>query len=624
MISIEAYRAAIGGFYSRNRCILKKEDCVAVNDDCLMNFYLENYKNYISLCFVRAYNPSLIVIFEVIGRSLLLSGDVESNPGPETFDKNGNKTNTSINPTSMSQINNTVKNISTVTDDLQNLNTGNQSSQDIVSTKPPSQLQNRSNVCFANASFQLLALIPEFMEFVKNNAGNSQLERALNIFFSKMESSSQPIDTQKYVKYMIPNNWVVGTQQDAHEFINHIISQSYLVENKKKNKKGALENIFEFNLNELVVCRSQVCNGRVCQNRFDSMFFLNLPVAETPFPQSIDFLLDQYQSPENLLGYTCGKDEEIGCKLTNCCYKSQQFSETPANLLIQLKVYDSYQNKLNDLNISVDEELTVGGETMYLYGILYHEGISLTCGHYYSEIQYNGIWYLANDTHITPISKPTLSGHLKTPYILLYRKLVPEIHFSINSYTEFENNRDTNSSGKSSGKQKKRKAFNFTPKSSLSGNSIEIPIKSTNNISTMKMQEQALKEINLQNKRIFDLKNKSSNSMTNTIQSDITVNAPVQLPDNKTEKNTFNFMKRKGSSSTERSNKIRSNLTEEQKNIVNKHDNKRKKNERSSLGNEEKKNVQINDKKRKPIYRSTITVKQIKNVQEKDQNRKTK
>jgi uncharacterized UBP type Zn finger protein len=257
---------------------------------------------------------------------------------------------------------------------------------------------------------------------------------------------------------MIPQNWAVGTQQDAHEFINHIISNSYPVENNKKVTKGALENILEFNLNEMVVCRSQVCNGRVCSNKFDSMFFLNLPVAETPFPQSIDFLLDKFQSPENVMDYTCGKDEEGGCKLTNFGYKSHQFPETPWNLLIQLNIYDAYHNKLNYLNISVDEELNVGRETMYLYGIIYHEGNSLTCGHYYAEIQYNGIWYLANDTHITQISRPT-SGHLKTPYMLLYRKHVPEFHLSINSSTEVENDGDTNSSGKSSGKQKKTKGI---------------------------------------------------------------------------------------------------------------------------------------------------------------------
>ena len=213
---------------------------------------------------------------------------------------------------------------------------------------------------------------------------------------------------------------------------------------------------------------------------------MNLSLEETEFDQSIDYLIHKYQSPEELSDYTCGKDEELGCQQTVNCYKSQKFSQTPNILLVQLKIYDSFRNKLDNLNISVDEQLNICGETIYLCGIIYHKGNSLTCGHYYAEIQYNGIWYLTNDTHIKPIIKTTLTGHLKKPYILLYRKLLPEIHFTIKKST------------------------------------------------TSKMQEQAIQEIEFQKKKILNLKNKPLDSTTSknskTIQNDVNTNTFAKSP----------------------------------------------------------------------------------------------
>ena len=92
--------------------------------------------------------PSLLKIFDVIGLSeiskpsdiieLLLSGDVELNPGP-----------------GYSEIN---------------------------ETEQPSKLENKINVCFTNASFQLLSVVPEFVEYVKNSVCHSPMDQALRVF----------------------------------------------------------------------------------------------------------------------------------------------------------------------------------------------------------------------------------------------------------------------------------------------------------------------------------------------------------------------------------------------------------------------------------------------------------
>ena len=98
----------------------------------------------------------------------------------------------------------------------------------------------------------------------------------------------------------------------------------------------------------------------------------------------------------------------------------------------------------------------------------------MNSGHYLAEIQINSIWYEANDTYIKQIGMPSAFSYSKTPCIFLYRKVVHNIDFTIHD-----------------------------------------PIINTNTV-TSKMQEQALKEIEIQKKKICDIKNKQINSETPT------------------------------------------------------------------------------------------------------------
>ena len=108
MITITAYRAAIGSFYGAMRkCMNKEKTELITKDDCFKNCFFDTYKRYTTLCIVRRCFPNLLKVFDIIGLceiskpsdviELLLSGDVEQNPGPETFDANVNKTNTAVN-----------------------------------------------------------------------------------------------------------------------------------------------------------------------------------------------------------------------------------------------------------------------------------------------------------------------------------------------------------------------------------------------------------------------------------------------------------------------------------------------------------------------------------------------
>ena len=113
---------------------------------------------------------SLLKIFDLINLyeiskpsdfiELLLSGDVELNPGPGNSEING--------------------------------------------AKLPSKLENKRNVCFTNASFQLLSVIPEFIEYVKNNICHSPLDEGLKDIFTLMNLRSQPIKIcERYDSYTV-------------------------------------------------------------------------------------------------------------------------------------------------------------------------------------------------------------------------------------------------------------------------------------------------------------------------------------------------------------------------------------------------------------------------------------
>ena len=80
MVSIEAYRASVGRFYSKAKC-LSNTDNFNTNMSCFFNAYLNylvlHFNKIFGLLLLEFYDSSFLKRFK-----LLIDGDIESNPGP--------------------------------------------------------------------------------------------------------------------------------------------------------------------------------------------------------------------------------------------------------------------------------------------------------------------------------------------------------------------------------------------------------------------------------------------------------------------------------------------------------------------------------------------------------------
>lgn len=102
----------------------------------------------------------------------------------------------------------------------------------------------------------------------------------------------------------------------------------------------------------------------------------------------------------------------------------------PRVLVLHLKRFDNFQRKIKKfIEYPADLDLTNFSENKSekykyrLYGVLVHEGSTISWGHYYCFIKNsNELWYCMNDSHV---SQTTLKNVLnQTPYLLFYERVL--------------------------------------------------------------------------------------------------------------------------------------------------------------------------------------------------------
>ena len=114
-----------------------------------------------------------------------------------------------------------------------------------------------------------------------------------------------------------------------------------------------------------------------------------------------------------------------GCQKLNPSTKAVYVTELSDALIIQLKIF-KYSDGISKNVVSsftIDQEISLWGNRMALFGIIYHEGEQSHCGHYISRVKVNNTYFFISDTRILRKQKLQCSSKdISVPYILIYEK----------------------------------------------------------------------------------------------------------------------------------------------------------------------------------------------------------
>ena len=297
MISITAYRASIGGFYSTTRNISYRKKSNLSHYDLAGNICIKHqFIQYFKLFMIKQLIPCWIQYFDIFANTntedILLSGDVARNPGP---------------------------------------------TNDFVNMPPPRLFNGASNICFANSSMQLLMAIPSFQNYVKNvytpayDGIDKNLQRIIaTINDPSKERTGHGFDCrfpiQRIMTFM--DGMELQEQHDAHEFLSQLFA---------KTSNSHLESLFRIDVHEIIVCHSQKCGNAQINEYINSHVMLQLSLTGNGMLTNIADLLQTYFADSSLTGYTCQPNDGEGCSQKGTCIQSQRVVSLSDNLILQLK-----------------------------------------------------------------------------------------------------------------------------------------------------------------------------------------------------------------------------------------------------------------------------------------------
>jgi ubiquitin carboxyl-terminal hydrolase 36/42 len=212
-----------------------------------------------------------------------------------------------------------------------------------------------------------------------------------------------------------------GQQQDAHEFLFSLLN---LFDTECQRAFGrthgrfdtAIHAIFGGTLGEIRTCES--CAGDLeTESRF---LDITLPIES----ETIEGCFEQMLQGQ--------KSSECFCKR---CRRKRNFSnrslfrETPQVLIVTMMRFTANGTKIEKpvnfaLEIDLSPFVARGVHSDFeLFGVVVHNGHDLNRGHFLSYVRSeSGIWYSANDTHVTKIAPNVVL--MSRPYIMFYKRKV--------------------------------------------------------------------------------------------------------------------------------------------------------------------------------------------------------
>lgn len=295
--------------------------------------------------------------------------------------------------------------------------------------------------CYMNSILHILQQIPLFVKYVTSlsNLNNNHIIYELNNIFIISHNNDDKIITPINLKKKIGeinDMWNEYNQQDSQEFLSFLISQietetghkGKFISNFKNinitkniDKKIILDKLIGFynynnyKINEYSYIKEIFCglikNIKICSccnsKTFNYESFNTLPLSLnnniTNIYECLDmFIINEKLDNSNKLNCTfCGK--------INNGYTQSLLWKTPKILIIHLKRFNMYGNKINTnidypiKNLNIIKYFDVNSPYKYnskynLLGVNLHYGTT-NFGHYTSIIKnmYNNNWYLYND-----------------------------------------------------------------------------------------------------------------------------------------------------------------------------------------------------------------------------------
>ena len=210
-------------------------------------------------------------------------------------------------------------------------------------------------------------------------------------------------------------------QEDVHEFFLKLL-QYFDEELTKIAEVFNLPDVFNIFIRSRTTCR--LCFRTYEGTEYLWVLTLQFPVGFAQHPaniQNLHSLMDTYFKTEIVVDHRCE-----GCDTFGSTAKKLDIINTPQLLVIQLGRFDMEYQKINHfvnypLQLRSSHICHSDGRlcSYDLIGFIVHDGHSIRHGHYFAFFQSEGIWYRADDTTITTVSRQRVCS-LK-PYVLFYK-----------------------------------------------------------------------------------------------------------------------------------------------------------------------------------------------------------
>ena len=294
----------------------------------------------------------------------------------------------------------------------------NNTQESLLLSYSPIPLQNNfvpnqglENTCFANSAFQALFSFPNFVNFVQIDLPRPTTFIANSIKDLCLDMCTSPsVHTFEHVRRLTVPGYTPYNMFDSHEFLIHILNEVY----------PSIEDncIFKVGMFTSISCTNTLCNHTV--DSIELVHHIPLPLDPNQDVFSTKELLMGYQLREHMDDYKCDS-----CNMRNMCYKESTISDTSEVIVLQLKAFN-YINGIavkNTSTILVDSELDdFYGKQYSLHSVIYHDGTSVSSGHYTCKVKYNDNWIAISDSKISYTSDPSVFSSNATPYVVFYKR----------------------------------------------------------------------------------------------------------------------------------------------------------------------------------------------------------